>query len=224
MKKEYEGEWFLPVDGVVRLPGVLHIDTELQSLTLKLYSSISFNGDKITRSPDRKIFHTQILLGKVYGLNSDVTLISGMGSGDEPVLERWVGGEMFELMFSPAFAIVGKHFTSLSDVQFSNYSFQFTYLGEWFDALTLFIKEDWGSGRFSAEYNKKPDAIVSINADGKVKICSGIHRTGELHKALNLSIEHWVEFEFQTSKPLQDFYGLAEKFLKFLYFAVGTPI
>lgn len=214
----HRGEWFLPTHKDIRIPGILKLNTETFSASLTLYSEVNFAGEKIGHEVAKKISTEEIILGQVEGLNSAITLYSTSPASLTPI-----GGKMNEIVYEPRLVLIGKHFDNSNEIRLHHFSFEYTYLGEWIDALHWFIKEDWDKNDLIIKCWQAPPTSVKIYSDLELKIVRSFIRKGDFGKEIGISIRHLAAFNSDVPKTMQEFYTLSEKLQLFLLFAVGYP-
>lgn len=229
----HTGEWFLPGSDLL-LPGGLRFEESTKLILLELYSDKYLDASPVIKvDPDRdKRYNSK-------NYNDDYAYKHGIifGKGFETVTlydAHWngtneLGGELYELTYRIGFVFFGAHFSQFSEACISTATFQFPYIGSWFDAETSLFplkrdKEDQVSNHPLAVPHRA-NALVPAHDNLELRFFDniekqskeyGIHEERRFHKLIEFSYKQPVSFE----TILTD----ASCFENLMEFCIGEPI
>jgi hypothetical protein len=216
--KEYRGSWFLP-QSTFKIPGILEINEENGTSTLKLFSNKNIDGNDFPRRVNMKpgFLNAKLILGEVDGFKEEkhITLYAGKYSNGT-LYEKVINNDFREIIYKPRYVFIGSHFKSDEEIVFTKYAFEVTGTKSWYN----------GSRFWMSEEDLKIDEYHQTLFSDTEKSITYSHFRSLLSESntLTSSMSAQIELSFLAPKTLKYCEDLKHKILSFYRFATTNSI
>jgi len=211
-ERDYKGKWFLPTNINEKISGTLHVEK-------------------------MKEFHLD-LVGNFFGkldVNKKIEVILGYTSDGKKftLIDNFIKNfrtsspGFSTCIFSPTIIIIGKHFSSYSEINFRHVDLQLQSFDNWlgiygFDSIKI-DEEHNGKIQINYELPKKISFKIGENASGEFNFfvnTSLNHRSNEMKISQKASLRILSDFD----RNIDDFFDMIFKFQSFFGLAYfNTP-
>lgn len=214
---EYNGEWFVPSNRAIRLPGILKISDD--GIELKLFSLTDFVGNSVVEDRDKTIHTYRIILGECRG--SRLTVVNSDLRESNRISEKL---DFFSV--SPSLVLDGAHFSAIDNIKLKNLHCSYSFLTEWMDGQEFYDLLDIETASFRVlekKYNKK--ISIEVNDQVSIDIVRSVMMDDSPERnSLGISVVHFANFHAKEGLPWSNLELLAYGFKKLISFAVNESV
>lgn len=218
--RTYKGEWTIP-DGKIKLPGILTIDENKFTQSLRLFSKVDFNGNKIQNDGfDNGLFPT--IIGHLE-INQKATL-----TNCRIMKMIHFGDDLYEISINLSFTFYGGIFSNQENLKVNRLICSFPYLNTWFDTNRLFFGVPYSTENFLEKMKpslKTEDLLEEIKIDDEISIIIEREYRDNLvtinSSDLNLELKHFVHFCSTKPRAFKDLQEYANQFMQLIKLSTG---
>ncbi|SRR5258706_274513 len=216
MKKQFEGDWFIPSYPNNKLPGILTIDEGVIELTL--YSLTDFRGQSFIEN-ENEIHRYTIILGETWG--DKITLLNSDLLGTNKI-----GTKLCTFSVAPKTVFEGNHFNSPDEITITSLTCSYSFLTAWMDDLTYDspLKNQVDTFHdFDSRLYKRTTVEIEDGFNIHIEQFLREHDVTE-RNSLSFKIHHSVVFVAKSERGFIEFERKAIEFQKLMELGLDCPI